>query len=79
MISIMVQLMSLPPHHHCSSKIQNGLPFWCRLTQVVLEKKLLNGCSSRPSSSFVALDSAFIPLIIHMLTVCYAAVFMAAI
>ena len=24
----------------CSSKIQNGLPFWCRLTQVVLEKRL---------------------------------------
>ena len=22
----------------CSSKIQNGLPYWCRLTQVVLEK-----------------------------------------
>jgi len=22
----------------CSSKIQNGLPFWCQLTQVVLEK-----------------------------------------
>jgi len=22
----------------CSSKIQNGLPFWCRLTQAVLEK-----------------------------------------
>jgi len=34
----MVQLMPLPPHHLCSSKIQNGLPFWCRLTQVVLEK-----------------------------------------
>jgi len=30
----------------CSSKIQYGLPFWCRLTQVVLEKRLLNGCSS---------------------------------
>jgi len=30
----------------CSSKIQNNLPFWCRLTQVVLEKKPLNGCSS---------------------------------
>jgi len=30
----------------CSSKIQNGLPFWCRLTQVVLENKLLSGCSS---------------------------------
>jgi len=23
-----------------------GLPFWCRLTQVVLEKRLLNGCSA---------------------------------
>ena len=30
----------------CSSKMQNGLPFWCRLTQVVLEKRPLNGCSS---------------------------------
>jgi len=29
----------------CSSKIQNGLPFWCRLTHVVLEKRPLNGCS----------------------------------
>jgi len=28
----------------CSSKIQNG--FWCRLTQAVLEKRPLNGCSS---------------------------------
>jgi len=25
----------------CYSKIQNGLPFWCRLTQVVLEKRPL--------------------------------------
>jgi len=24
----------------CSSEIQNGLPFWCHLTQVVLEKAL---------------------------------------
>jgi len=30
----------------CSSKIHNGLPFWCRLTQVVLEKRPLNKCSS---------------------------------
>jgi len=40
----MVQLM---PHCHriisCSSKLQNGLPFRCRLTQVVLEKRPLNG------------------------------------
>jgi len=33
----------------CSSKIQNGLPFWCRSTQVVLEKWPLNGCSSSSS------------------------------
>ena len=34
----MVQLM---PVTSCSSKIQNGLPYWCRLTQVVLEKRPL--------------------------------------
>jgi len=32
-------------HYHpiisCSSKIQNGLPFWCRLNQVVLEERPL--------------------------------------
>jgi len=33
-----VQLMPLPPITSCSSKIQNDLPFWCRLIQVVLEK-----------------------------------------
>ena len=27
-------------------KFENGLPFWCRLTQAVLEKRPLNGCSS---------------------------------
>jgi len=37
----MVQLMPLPPIISCFSKIQNGLPFWCRLTQVVLEKKAI--------------------------------------
>ena len=49
----MVQLMPLPyyPIITCSSKIQNGLPLWCRLTQVVLEKTPLNGCSSSSSSS----------------------------
>ena len=35
----MVQLMPLPPHRLCFSKMQNGLSFWYRLTlQVVLEK-----------------------------------------
>ena len=47
----MVQLMLLPPHHLCSSEIQNGLPFWCRLTQVVLEKRPLNGSSSSNSTA----------------------------
>jgi len=42
----MVQLRSVPPIISCSSKIQIGLPFWCQPTKVVLEKRLLNGCSS---------------------------------
>ena len=29
------------PMISCSSKIQNGLPFWCQHTQVVLEKKTI--------------------------------------
>ena len=36
-------------HRHpiisCFIKIQNGLPFWCWLTQVVLEQRPLNGCT----------------------------------
>jgi len=33
-----VQLMPLPPIILCLIKIQNGLPFWCHLTQHVLRK-----------------------------------------
>ena len=40
----MVWLMPLPSHHLCFSKIQNGLSFWYRPTQVVLEKRPLNDC-----------------------------------
>ena len=45
----MAQLMPLPLTVSCYSKIQIGftrlvLPFWYRLTQVVLEKEPLNGC-----------------------------------
>jgi len=40
----MVQLMPMPPVISGFSKIQNGLPFWCRLTQAVLEKRPLNVC-----------------------------------
>ena len=36
--------MQLPPIVFCCNEIQNGLPFWCRLTQVVLEKRPLNRC-----------------------------------
>ena len=39
-----VQLMPFPPVISCSIGIQNGLPFWCRLTQLDVEKRLLNGC-----------------------------------
>jgi len=45
----------------CSSKIQNGLPFWCRLTQCVLEKRRLNGCSSSSSSSSSIFQQYFLP------------------
>jgi len=41
-----------------SSKIQNGLPFWCRLTQVVLEKRPLNGCNSSISTLTLFVGSA---------------------
>jgi len=40
----MAQLMPLPLTFSCFSKIQIGLPFWYRLTRVVLEKGPLNGC-----------------------------------
>jgi len=40
----MAQLMPLPLTVSCFSKIQIGLPFWYRLTRVVLDKRVLNGC-----------------------------------
>jgi len=46
----MVHLMPLhpkPPSSHASFKSRLGLPFCYWLTQVVLEKRLLNRCSSR--------------------------------
>jgi len=43
----MVQLMPLTPHHlFASLKSRMASTFWCWLTQVVLEKRLLNGCFS---------------------------------
>ena len=40
----MAQLMPLPLTVSRFTKIQNGLPFWYRLTWVVPEKGPLNGC-----------------------------------
>jgi len=40
----MAQLMSLPLTVSCFSKVQIGLPFWYRLTRVVLDKGPLNAC-----------------------------------
>jgi len=42
----MAQLMPLPPTVSCSVKSRLVLPFWYRLTQIVLEKRPLNGSSS---------------------------------
>jgi len=42
----MAQLMPLPLTVSCFSKIQIGLPFWYRLTRVVLDKGPLNGSLS---------------------------------
>ena len=50
----MVQLMPLHPltlSSLASFKCRLVLPFWYRLTQVVLEKRPLNGCSSSSGSS----------------------------
>jgi len=41
----MAQLMPLPLTISCFSKSRLVLPFWYRLTQVVPDKGLLNGCS----------------------------------
>jgi len=40
----MAQLVPLPLTVSCFTKIQFGFAFWYRLTQVVPEKGLLNGC-----------------------------------
>jgi len=40
----MAQQMPLPLTVSCFSKIQVGLPFWYRLTRVVLDKGPLTGC-----------------------------------
>jgi len=47
------------PSSH-SSKIQIGLPFWSRLTQFVLEKWPLNGCSSSSNLQFSIIINCFL-------------------
>jgi len=46
----MICIWSSSCHCHpiisCFIKIRNGLPFWCRLTQVETEKSPLNGRSN---------------------------------
>jgi len=46
MICIWSRWCHCHPIISCFIKIQIGLPFWCRLTQVVLEKRPLNRCLS---------------------------------
>jgi len=58
------------------SKIQNGLPFWCRLTQVLLEKRPLNGCSSSSLSNYNSMTAyicrRFIPTAAFVVFVIYS-------
>ena len=52
----MVQLMPLNPRTPsslASIKSRQVLPFWYWLTQVVLEKRSLNGCSGSSGSSYL--------------------------
>ena len=46
----MAQLMPLPLTALAPIKSRLVLPFWYRLSQVVLEKRPLNGCSSSSSN-----------------------------
>jgi len=46
MICIWSSWYHFQPIISCCSKIQNGLSFWCRVAQVVLEKRPLNRCST---------------------------------
>ena len=43
-VCILAQLMPLPLTVSCSSKSRLVLPFWYRLTRVVIDKGPLNGC-----------------------------------
>ena len=52
MICIWSSLCHCHPVISCSSKMQNDLPFWCRFTQVVLEKRPLKRYSSSSFRNF---------------------------
>jgi len=56
MICIWSSWCQCHPVISCFIKIQNGLPFWYRITQVVLKKRPLNGCSS----TCYCINSAFL-------------------
>ena len=58
----MAQLMPLPLTVSCFSKIQIGLPFWYRLTRVVLDKGPLNGCVCVVSVVVTLVSVDFVPI-----------------
>ena len=70
----MVQLM--PVHHKTPSPVASFksrllLPFWYRLTQVVLEKRPLNGCSSSSYCQVAYLGNEIFLITTHsFVTVC---------
>ena len=61
----MAQQMPLPLTVSCFSKIQIGLPFWYRLTRVVLDEGPLNGCVCVCLLGFTKTPDVNIQLALH--------------
>ena len=63
----MAQLMPLPLTVSCFSKIQIGLPFWYRLTWLVPDKGLLNGCVCVCVCVFVSIYTSLLCGVIYIM------------
>ena len=60
------QLMPLPLTVSCFSKIRIGLPSWYRLTWVVPDKGMLNGCMSYSAGLSVSVCRLFVHIVACM-------------
>jgi len=69
----MVQLMPLHPktlQYLASLKSKLVLPFWYRLTQVVLEKRPINGCSSSSIIISIKTEPLTLSLVMAIVSAC---------